>query len=112
MIDKHVKQLLAMIQKQGVRAFNPANRLPVTAYAGDLAPSCIIMNTNLGPEVPMLELSAAGKAKGQAEVAGGRHQYHEWKLVYEQGQKIIDKHEKQLSSWWDKPAKGLKGKEM
>jgi hypothetical protein len=110
-IDKHVKQLLAMIRKQGVRAFNPANRLPVIAYAGDLAPSCITTNTNLGPEVPMLELSAAGKAKGQAEVAGGRHRYHAWKLAFEQGRKIIDKHETQLASWRDKPAKGPKGKE-
>ena len=64
------------------------------------------MNMNLGPEVPMLELSAAGKAKGQVEVVGGWHRCHVWKLAFKQNWKIINKHEMQLVAWWNKPAKG------
>jgi hypothetical protein len=109
-IEKHVKQLLAMIRKQGVRAFNPANRLPVIAYPVDVSEVCITTNTNLGSDVPNLELSATGKAKGRIEVAGGRHRYHAWKLGYEQGRKLIDKHEGQLATWREKPVKGEKAK--
>ena len=71
---------------------------------------CITRESDLGADVPTLELSAAGKAKGALDVAGGRHRYHAWKVAYDQGKKTIDKYEAQLAGFREKPAKGEKGK--
>ena len=69
-----------------------------------------MQESDLGADVPTLELSAAGKAKGALDVAGGQHQYHAWKVAYNQGKKNIDKYEAQLAGFQEKPAKGEKGK--
>ena len=108
--EKHVKQLLASMRKQGVRAFNPANRIPLIAKRSDLVNGCITRDTHLGADVPMLELSAAGLGKGEIIAAGGQHRWAAWKMAYEQGKKNIDKYEAQLTALRSKEPKGEKAK--
>lgn len=107
---KHAQTLLGSMRKQGVRAFNPANRIPVIAYAGDIKASCVTTDANLGGKVPMLELTDAGKGKGKLEIAGGRHRYQAWKIAYDQGTKKIGKYQTQLEALKAKTPKGEKAK--
>jgi hypothetical protein len=107
-VTKHAQQLLAMMRKQGVRSFNPANRIPIIMNPGDISPTCVTMDTNLGPDVPQLVLTDMGNGKGYLEVAGGWHQYQAWNLGHEQAQKKIDKYSNQLDVLKDKEPKGAK----
>jgi hypothetical protein len=108
--EKHVKQLLGSMKKQGVRAFNPANRIPLIVEKGDLASNCVTRDTTLGSEVPMLELSEAGKGKGGISAAGGQHRWYAWKMAFDQGRSNIQKIEGQLSGLRNKALKGDKSK--
>jgi hypothetical protein len=109
-VTRHVKQLLASMHKQGVRAYNPANRIPLIVAKGDIETGCISLDPHLGADAPTLKVNASGQETGKIRAAGGQHRYHAWKLAQEQGTASIEKYEGQLAGLHVKEPKGEKAK--